>query len=193
MVVLPDGYTGSLLCFSLLFHHLEDLLILLPFFPSSTWLISIFIEQSFSEKEGISEKLACKAINLSYTRSLADCIAEYAAVLTQKPLLVKNAACSSHFHSQRCALERHVSSSGPLPQYGFGQDLQWYATDAIVGHKLNFRRHPPLEQARLPGLSSQFLYFLLFPFGVAPNPVDNLSTSVVRTGKRRLCILRTAT
>lgn len=33
------------------------------------------------------------------------------------------------------------------------------ATDVSMGPKLNFRRHPPLEQARLPGLSSRFILF----------------------------------
>jgi hypothetical protein len=68
-----------------------------------------------------------------------------------------------------------VSPSDPLPQYGFGQDLQWYATDAIAGHNPNFRRHPPLEQARLPGLSSRFFFL------VDSKPVDDLqSTSVIQ-------------
>lgn len=33
------------------------------------------------------------------------------------------------------------------------------ATDAIVDPEINFRRHPPFEQARLPGLSSRFTLF----------------------------------
>lgn len=105
----------------------------------------------------------------------------------QKPIAGKNTALLLRFYSQRCALERHVSPSGPLPQYGFGQDLQWYATDAIVGHKLDFRRHPPLEQARLPGLSSHH-FQLGFGKRVVPKSVGQLKY-LSSTEKRRLCIL----
>lgn len=43
-----------------------------------------------------------------------------------------------------------MSPSCPLPQYGFGQDLQWYATDAIAGRKFTLDVTHPLGQGAFP-------------------------------------------